>query len=95
MKCEGCFMYKHNCEVHSVYEIEADCPCNECLIKTMCTDSCDTWKEYVRKHLMVQYRDRYGDNLALQGHVENMIQRLNMMRYMAEAIDVTACAFIK
>lgn len=76
----------YHCELQTVYEIDANCPCHVCLIKGVCTDSCERWMQYTTNLLLDIYRKDYGDSDALNGHVTSMINRLNMLRSMAEAI---------
>ncbi len=50
--CTGCLMYEqyiedsenyHECEGYMKKHV--DCPCQNCLVKVMCDDVCDKYKE--------------------------------------------------
>ena len=47
IECEGCHNGKHKCPmVHILY---LKCPCNECLVKTSCTDYCESYLQAIKK----------------------------------------------
>lgn len=50
--CEGCHVYKYlpdeNCRW---FREDSTCPCSICLVKVMCTDSCQLIKDYINKEV--------------------------------------------
>lgn len=59
--CEGCHDYEL-AKKHNYYEIPCDivfshiqlfdqCPCKTCLVKVMCHEACEKWKDLVYKQL--------------------------------------------
>jgi hypothetical protein len=46
--CEGCNMY-YSTIVCMAYNYGASCPCDKCIVKMMCSDTCEVreewWKE--------------------------------------------------
>jgi hypothetical protein len=57
--CIGCFVFNTDgltCETS--YQNNGDCPCTECLVKTMCKTSCFTYNRYAdefRKKLHTEF----------------------------------------
>ncbi len=46
IKCEGCFSDKMACSLVTIarrYDIEAKCPCGDCLIKFICFNPCKSY----------------------------------------------------
>jgi len=53
-ECEGCVIYNTekglSCPLIE-YNEHINCPCRKCLIKVMCTTSCDEFIEYRKRSL--------------------------------------------
>lgn len=52
--CEGCIMfinYKY-CDIIRTGR-EEDCPCRNCLVKVICTETCDKYNVYLFDELQV------------------------------------------
>jgi len=67
MKCKGCNILKRNdcCVIEherTVENVIEKCPCNECLVKPMCSNRCSERAEYFRDVVKFskQMRRRYG-----------------------------------
>lgn len=43
-ECKGCVDYDKNCLISG----RVDCPCSLCLIKGICTDTCEAFDERVK-----------------------------------------------
>ena len=45
--CEGCFLKQKDDQVcsYKMVDYQKICPCRECLIKSMCINSCETFSE--------------------------------------------------
>ena len=50
--CSGCVFedgeFKSQCKI-KLAEVENDCPCVECLLKGICENYCDAYKELIDK----------------------------------------------
>lgn len=49
-ECFGCRSTEDLACFINVYEYKILCPCAKCLIKNMCGDGCDTFKEYTENY---------------------------------------------
>jgi hypothetical protein len=59
--CVGC-NHKKGCIIIRCLHIggiayPSDCPCNECFIKSMCSEYCDNRKNYVLKIILSQKKE--------------------------------------
>jgi hypothetical protein len=48
-ECKGCRL-DGNCFYHLNPKISetVQCPCIDCLVKAMCSEACEEWREYIR-----------------------------------------------
>ena len=81
--CIGCHMQHAECEINTIYEAKENCPCNTCIVKVTCSESCNDWYMYVKEIIYNLYKDKFGDSDALKGHVENKIKRLEIIKRIA------------
>ena len=64
-ECEGCILYKdkdlnYYCFSQDKPDLKKECPCKDCLIKTMCSILCDERVLFVDKILADIHKERYG-----------------------------------
>jgi hypothetical protein len=47
-ECKGCSVIssKGECVTAATDTFGNECPCRKCLVKVMCNDGCDDWKQY-------------------------------------------------
>ena len=54
-QCEGCLYYDENCG--TIPQIDNSvCPCVSCLVKMVCTHTCDEWLNYTQEHRDIEYK---------------------------------------
>lgn len=46
--CKGCSMYGDECAIHRARK-QHECPCIKCLIKGICSISCEEWRILYRE----------------------------------------------
>lgn len=62
--CEGCYTRMTNGNESCRYIVnDGSCPCSECIVKSMCNDSCEDFSEYVhierRKQKIIVQEDTH------------------------------------
>jgi len=89
-ECNGCHI-RTRCEVREKYDVTF-CPCHKCLLKMMCIDICETWKEFCQ-HTMMRGALISGteESDALKGHIENKVKRQGLLRKFTHEVQ-NACA---
>lgn len=43
--CHGCVIYNNECDTQK-NNFDGSCPCSQCIIKTMCENSCERYDIY-------------------------------------------------
>jgi len=54
--CDGCLDYQNNCPVKRNNRI-GNCPCTECIVKMICDNPCDLFKDY---HDRFEFHKKHG-----------------------------------
>lgn len=90
-------MDNHGCEYREAYLYgEGNCICQTCLVKMICTRTCELMELEMRGVLYDYYKQNYGDSEALKGHVEAKCKRLMILRSVVNtAIKYNPCANYK
>jgi len=44
--CKGCYGLTYSCKLPPIFKTESKCPCIECLVKSMCEQSCEDYDSY-------------------------------------------------
>ena len=58
--CKGCSTFENRFQCLIYEYVTIHCPCINCLLKTMCNEGCDEFREVYRKYGVIKFDKKYN-----------------------------------